>query len=90
MNIHLVPRHWKTQKATQKWVNIVDLKDPEQWEEFQAQLYSELEQVPTIDDISIQAHWEQLKSAVQDTCAQTIGLASCWNQDWYDASDTHI
>ncbi|KYO27481.1 hypothetical protein Y1Q_0003648 [Alligator mississippiensis] len=64
MNIHLAPRHRKTQKAARRQLNVTALKDPGQQEEFQAQLYSALEQVPTADDISIQSHWEELKSAV--------------------------
>ncbi|KYO47813.1 hypothetical protein Y1Q_0019866 [Alligator mississippiensis] len=90
MNIHLVSRHWKTQKAAWRWLNITALKDPGQREKVQAQLHSALEQVPTDDDISIQAHWEQLKSAVQDACAQTIGFALRWNQDWFNANDAQI
>ncbi|KYO27652.1 hypothetical protein Y1Q_0005217 [Alligator mississippiensis] len=90
MNIRLAPRHQKTQKAAQRQLNVTALKDPGQWEKFQAQLYSALEQVPTADDISIQAHWEELKSTVQDTCAQTIGFALQQNQDWFNISDAQI
>ncbi|KYO29808.1 hypothetical protein Y1Q_0023162 [Alligator mississippiensis] len=85
MNIHLAPRHWKTQRVAQRLLNVAALKDPGQLEEFQAQLYSALEQVPTADDVSIQAHQEHLKFAVQDACAQTIG-----HQDLFDASYVQI
>ncbi|KYO27427.1 hypothetical protein Y1Q_0013452 [Alligator mississippiensis] len=90
MNICLAPRHWKTQKAAQRQLNVTTVKDPGQRKEFQAQLYNALEQVPTADNIFIQAHWKQLKSTVQDACTQTIEFALRWNQDWFDSSDVQI
>ncbi|KYO41384.1 hypothetical protein Y1Q_0006213 [Alligator mississippiensis] len=90
MKVHLLPRHQKTQKATWRQLNITALKDPGQRKEFQALLYHALQQVSTADDISIQAHWEQLKSTVQDTCTHNIGFASQRNQAWFDANDAQI
>ena len=63
------------------------LHHPEIKADFQAKLAERLQYPPNPDP---ETQWQEFKTAVKETAAETLGFSTRTNRDWFDESDRAI
>ncbi|XP_044834440.1 uncharacterized protein LOC123343391 [Mauremys mutica] len=85
MSIRIAPKHRKQAKSHRWQYNIQRLQSSVHQEHFQMLLSEKLAlRTPGDDNTSAKEDWEALKQTIHEVCEESIGLAICHHQDWFD------
>ena len=89
LNLHFKPK-LKYRGAHQKKFNVAYLQSAEVRCNFQTNLQTRLEDENQFKDISPEVFWARMKSAIQQSSKEVLGLSSRKNKDWFDESNQEI
>ncbi|XP_072171908.1 craniofacial development protein 2-like [Diadema setosum] len=89
LNLHFKPQ-LKCRGAHQKKFNVAYLQSAEVRCNFQTNLQTRLEDENQFKDISPEVFWARMKSAIQQSSKEVLGLSSRKNKDWFDESNQEI
>ena len=87
MRIKIEPRKKSHKKPLNRKYNTGCLLNKDIARNFETALINKL---PVSNSVNIEEHWNQIKTAVKETCNEVIGFKKKQNNDWFDLNDHEL